>query len=118
MSNMSNLILKEMPKIDQGQKELNGKVITQKGTPIYWKLYYEKGGYNPFNYQMVPRCFAVELNRQLGEQKAFSDLTDDAGSVCVKLNEVGRFSKKQEKIALQKLADELEEGLAKNWPSL
>lgn len=112
-------IISHLPEVDQGNKTIKGKIFTNNGTPIYWKLIYDKGGYNPFSLEPEPRAFEVELCRQLGEQAFFKDLDEDtAGCTRIVIREVGRFSKKQEKLALQEVAEKLPTSLANNYPNL
>ena len=115
---MQDQIVSTIKEIDDGKKRVSGTITTEKGTPLYWEVYYDKGGYNQFTNEFEPRCMEASLQRQHGEVAAFSDLNDPAGAERIVLIEVGRYSKKQQKLAIQKFADKLPNFLKENYPSL
>ena len=111
-------IIKTIEDVDNDKKSASGKVTTDKGTDIYWEVYYDKGGYNQFTSTAEPRAIEASLQRQSGEVAAFSNLNDPAGAERIVLIKVGRFSKKQLKLGIEKLAQILPDYLAENYPNL
>lgn len=82
---------------------------TENGTNLYYRTYYDLGGYNHFTGQNKARGYYLEVRRNAREFGAFEDLTQPTGAARMLLIEVTRKSKKQEtnaaKMALEKVKE-------------
>lgn len=115
---MAEDILAKAPEIDEGNKRITGWITAKNGTKLFWILAYNKGGFNYFCGKEEPRCFEADVQRQSGEFAAFTGLDDPSGAVRYKLQEVSRFSKKQQRIALKLFSERIEGLLTKQYPEL
>lgn len=72
---------------------------TDRGTRLYYRVFYDIGGYNWFTSKDTPRGYYLEIRRQPHMMTAFSSLTDPQGAIKYCLLEVKRQSNKQKQLA-------------------
>ena len=77
-----------------------GVYVTKKGTPLYWNVYYLKGGINYLTDDVMPRAYYLDVKRDPTESQINTPLNTPQGTTMFVLNEVSRKSEKQFKIAL------------------
>lgn len=73
--------------------------VTEKGTHLYYRVFYDLGGLNYFTYKNTARGYYLEIRRNPVQMSAFSSLTDKDGAIKYLLIEVSRKSAKQQKLA-------------------
>lgn len=61
---------------------------------LYYKVYYDLGGYNFFTSSNRPRGYYLSIQRKRNGFAAFSDLSSPEGAIKYLLKEVNRQSKK------------------------
>lgn len=72
---------------------------TEQGTTLYYKVFYDLGGWNYFTSQSTPRGYYLTIRRSPTCMSAFSDLTSKDGAIKYRLLEVKKASEKQQKLA-------------------
>ena len=72
---------------------------TDRGTHLYYRVFYDIGGYNWFTSKETPRGYYLEIRRQPHMMAAFSSLTDPQGAIKYCLLKVKRQSNKQKQLA-------------------
>lgn len=82
---------------------------TENGTKLFYKVFYDLGGWNYFTCKERPRGYYLSIQRKYNQFSAFSDLSQPDGAIKYMLLEVNRQSTKQketaEKMALDTLKD-------------
>ena len=73
--------------------------ITERGTRLYYKVFYDLGGWNYFTSESTPRGYYLIIRRSPTVMPAFSDLSSQDGAIKYRLFETKRASKKQEELA-------------------
>ena len=67
---------------------------TEHGTTLFYKVFYDIGGFNYFTYTNRARGYYLSVQRKHNCFSAFSDLSNPDGAVKVLLKEVKRQSAK------------------------
>lgn len=82
---------------------------TDNGTTLYYKVYYDLGGFNYFTYTTRQRGYYVSIQRRYNGFAAFSDLSSPDGAIKYLLLECNRKSAKRaqeaEDMALDTIKD-------------
>lgn len=88
---------------------------TDRGTKLYYDVYYELGGYSYFTGKTIPRAYMLVVQRERKSFSAFSGLDSPRGSIVAVLLEVGRKSKKQEANANNMVTEEFLQDIADRY---
>lgn len=67
---------------------------TQNGNTLWYKVFYDLGGFNYFTYTNRARGYYLSIQRKRNCFSAFSDLSSSDGAIKYLLKEVNRQSKK------------------------
>lgn len=75
------------------------ELTTDRGTRLYYKVFYDLGGWNYFTSESTPRGYYLTIRRNPVVMSAFSDLSSKDGAIKYRLFETKRASEKQRKLA-------------------
>lgn len=88
---------------------------TEKGTKLYYDVYYELGGYSYLTGKTIPRAYMLVVQRERNSFTAFSGLDSPSGSIITALLKVGRKNKKQEANANNMVTEEFLQDIADRY---
>lgn len=80
---------------------------TENGTTLFYRVFYDLGGWNNFTSRHTPRGYYISIQRKHNGFAAFSDLRHPDGAMKMLLTEVSRKSEKQRLAAEAEALDTL-----------
>ena len=84
---------------NRGERQVMKEFTTERGTRLYYKVFYDLGGWNYFTSENTPRGYYLTIRRSPTVMSAFSDLSSKDGAIKYRLFETKRASEKQRKHA-------------------